>query len=352
MRIELQRGGPFPEILVGASTAPDPAPSPTASPVGERCLVELDLGSPNWRAALDRAAGSGLPLDVRAILAGDGAGSTRSTNSPRRSRDLPSLRVAAFDPMLHVTDAAAAASLRARRSPLPACTVPVIGGARSHFTELNREQRAHPDATSTASSFAMTPLFHSLGTEQLVESVGDAAADRASRAVDGGRRARARRTDHAAAALQQRRDRPEPAPTRATCARATAPSSPAPPTRASPRRSSPHGRLRAPPPSAIPGVASIAWFEEWGPRGIRSADGIETPAADALRALAALSGCELLAGDSTDGRLWAIGAVVDDEAVVLVANLDRRARELTLVVDGASTSIPLEPLAFIRLALP
>ena len=68
---------------------------------------------------------------------------------------------------------------------------------------------------------------------------------------------------------------------------------------------------------AIPGVASLAWFEEWGPRGIRSADGDETPAAAALRALATLSGGDLLSGDSPDGRVWAIGAATgrqDDDA--------------------------------------
>src|SRR5699024_9606535 len=63
--IELHPGAPFPDLQLGASTAPDPAPAlprkRTGGPrqpevPGAARVVELDLGSPAWPAALDRAA--------------------------------------------------------------------------------------------------------------------------------------------------------------------------------------------------------------------------------------------------------------------------------------------------------
>src|SRR5699024_8157691 len=87
--IELHPGAPFPDLQLGASTAPDPAPAlprkRAAGPgaplprkraggpdepgaTGAARVVELDLGSPAWPAALERAARAGLPLDVRLVL--------------------------------------------------------------------------------------------------------------------------------------------------------------------------------------------------------------------------------------------------------------------------------------------
>jgi hypothetical protein len=71
-------GHPFPELAVGASTAPA-----TPTPMDPRhrhvpVLVELDLAAGNWRAALDRAVrdAGGAPLDVRC------SGSGSSTHAP------------------------------------------------------------------------------------------------------------------------------------------------------------------------------------------------------------------------------------------------------------------------------
>jgi hypothetical protein len=74
------------------------------------------------------------------------------------------------------------------------------------------------------------------------------------------------------------------------------------------------------------------------------------PVTDAFDALAELAGrdAQLLWGDSPDGLIWAVGARRDDGEVVLIANLDRVQRELTVVIEERSTSVHLEPLSFSR----
>ena len=100
----------------------------------------------------------------------------------------------------------------------------------------------------------------------------------------------------------------------------------------------------------MPGVASIAYFEEWGARGIRSADGQPFPVAAAIDALAELCRPEaqLLWGDSPDGLVWAIGSRRPDGDVVLVANLDRQPREITVTLDAASTTVTVAPQSSTR----
>ena len=43
--------------------------------------------------------------------------------------------------------------------------VPLVAGARSHFTELNREWETVLAAEPEALAFATTPLFHTLESE-------------------------------------------------------------------------------------------------------------------------------------------------------------------------------------------
>jgi hypothetical protein len=93
---------------------------------------------------------------------------------------------------------------------------------------------------------------------------------------------------------------------------------------------------------AVPGVASIAYFEEWGPRGAVRADGTDRPVAAALRALAGLAGARLLVAPSRDGLLWAVGAEGSGDTIVLVANLDTTERRASVVVGGVerAASVP------------
>jgi hypothetical protein len=72
------------------------------------------------------------------------------------------------------------------------------------------------------------------------------------------------------------------------------------------------------------------------------------PVTDAFDALGELTGrdAQLLWGDSPDGLIWAVGARRDDGEVVLIANLDRVQRELTVVIEEHSTPVHLESLSF------
>ena len=338
--IELDAGGVFPGIQLGAATAPDPAPAVAA--IGDAVLVELDLATRSWPAALARAAASGLPLDVRFVLADDAPDAIRA--GALALHGIPLARVAAFaaaGPAAHVSDAAAIAALRDALAQA-GITAPVVGGARSHFTELNRERHRLPDDLDGI-VFSLTPLFHSRGTEQLVESVAmqrliaeQAVGDAAGRPVHIGPVTLRPRFNNVATT-------PPPTPTDtdlragygphlidADDARQDAPELAA-------------WTIAGAAALAVPGVASLTYFEEWGPRGIRRADGTDRPVAAALRALASLSGMRLLHGASPDGLVWAIGAGSSGgDETVLVANLDRRPRPVTVRTTGATASIALD----------
>src|SRR5699024_10282701 len=159
--IELHPGAPFPDLQLGASTAPDLAPAlprqRTGGPrqpevPGAARVVELDLGSPAWPAALDRAAETGLPLDVRLVLteeamaggdggvstAGGGAGEAAARGEAgelrrvvRMLRDVEVLRICVYQgagPAEHITDAAAVEALQSALDSAGIETA-VVGGA-------------------------------------------------------------------------------------------------------------------------------------------------------------------------------------------------------------------------------
>ena len=331
--IALRRGGAFPEILVGASTAPDPGPPPL--PIGNGVVVELDLGSTNWRAALDRARASGLPLDVRVILARE-----RSLEAldelADALRDIPVLRAAAVrsHPSHHGRRGSGVTSVGIRRC------------GRRTARSSEGPGRTSPSTTVATPAFrgdldgvvvATTPLFHTLGTEQLVESLAiQRLIAEQTVAMAGGTPV------HIGPVTLRPRfnnvaTQPEAAPRRVDLAEGYGAEFTG---SADPRQSEPElaaWTIASAAALAIPHVASIAWFEEWGPRGIRSADGSDLPVANALRALAGLAGRTLLFGDSPDGKLWAVGGARGEDAVVLLANLHDDDRRIQLTVERALT---------------
>ena len=347
--VRLTVGGPVFELGVGAATAPDPAPADRGQKP-DAVLVELDLRTPNWPAALCRAAGAGAPLDVRVIASARAPFDELATELTAVAAAPGILRIGVFEAELHVTDAAVLAALRAA---LKAADVrmPIIAGSRAHFTELNREWDIIPrDVDGVA--FSTTPLFHSLGTEQLVEAVAvqRTIARQAVALADGlpvhvgPVTLRPRYNDVATTppSLPTRSDLEHGYGAEFTGA-------------ADPRQAAPElaaWTIASAAALAVPGVASIAYFEEWGDRGIRSASGDPFPVGDAFDALGELtdSHAQLLWGDSPDGLIWAVGAHRDDGDVVLIANLDRVPRELTLMVEDRPCTVHLEPLSFSRVA--
>jgi hypothetical protein len=348
--VRLAAGGPVFALGIGAATAPDPAPSAAAQQFAA-VLVELDLRTPNWRAALARAATSGAPLDVR-VIAPAGAPFAELAGALASVAATSGLaRVGVFDAVLHVTDAEGLAQLRTvlRSAGLE---VPVIGGSRAHFTELNREWDLIPrDVDGVA--FSTTPLFHSLGTEQLVESVAvqRTIARQAVELADG-------RPVHVGPVTVRPRyndvaTTPPTLPTRDDLAEGYG----AEFTGASdPRQAAPElaaWTIASASALAVPGVASIAYFEEWGDRGTRSTTGEPYPVASALADLADLASpdARLLWADSPDGLVWVIGARKDHGDVALVTNLDRRPREITVTTDAASAVVSVPSASWTRLEL-
>ncbi|MBW9094339.1 hypothetical protein JNB62_11655 [Microbacterium jejuense] len=334
-RIRLVEGAPLPAIAVSASTAPDPAPDAPAA-TATAVLVELDLAMRNWRAALARAAAAGTPLDVRFVLSDEDPSTIHE--GAEALRGLPVARVTAFwptGPARHVSDLDAIALLREALVDAGVQTS-VVGGARSHFTELNREHHRLPRGLDGI-VFSSTPLFHSLGTAQLVESLPIQRLV-ASQAVEiaGGLRVhvgpislRPHFNDVATTAP------PMPAHDDLRDGYGSALTDAADPRQSAPELAA--WTVASAAAFAVPGVATLAYFEEWGPRGLRTADGTARPLLDAVTALAALAGEPGLRGDSPDGLVWALGARTDEGDVVLVANLDRRTRTVEVELPGGGT---------------
>lgn len=345
-RVRLEEGPPLPAIAVSASTAPDPAPD--FAPVGAAVLVELDLATRNWRAALDRAAASGLPLDVRFVLAEDDPAAI--DQAALALRDLPVSRATAFPPTgpaQHVSDLSAIGHLRHALTEA-GVEAEVVGGVRSHFTELNREHHRLPRGLDGI-VFSSTPLFHSLSSAQLIESIAmqRLVANQGVRLAGGlplhiGPISLRPHFNNAATS-------PPPMPEHDDLRDGYGP---APAEVADPRQSAPElaaWTIASAAAFAVPGVTTLAYFEEWGPRGLRTADGAALPALDAVEALAALAGEPGLRGDSPDGLVWALGARSADRDVVLVASLDRRARRVDIELPGGTVRrVELAPCTFTR----
>lgn len=339
----LRVAGIFPAVSVGASTAPEPAPA-RMGVVGSELLVELDLAAQNWPAALERAGQSGPPLDVRFVLTDDGTADTLAVAAAALSSHRVA-RVSAFwptGPARHVSDAAAIALLR-QALDAAGVSAPVVGGARSHFTELNREHHRLPSGLA-GYVFSITPLFHSLDTEQAIESVAiQRLVARQAAQIAGGAPVhigpislRPHFNDVATT--------PPPLPPSTDLSVGYGPElldADDPRQASAPLAAWTIASVAA---CAVPGVASLSYFEEWGGRGIRSSAGDELPVAEAIRALAGLSGSTLLSGESPDGLLWAVGAWDGDGTqTVLVANLDRVSRSLYVLTPHSRASLHLGP---------
>ena len=305
----------MPAIGIVASTAPDPLRPLEAVPA-DFLLVELDAGAANlvpaWQRAL-REAGD-LPLDVR-LVAGDEE-ELREAVALLEGADV--VRVAAFDRATHLSSPELDRGLRS----LPA---ELIGGARTHVTELNRGHERLPDDLAGV-TFSVTPQMHAQETRQVVESlpmqrrvVTDALAIAAGRPLHVGPVSLRPRVNAVATT--------PPATEADDLADGYGPEHVA--DSPDPRQASPAlvaWTIASAAALARPGVASITFFETTGPRGVAG-----LPVAGALRALHAVSGRPLLDVVGTLPPLvsvLAVGSVDDPE--LLIANLGDTPAHLAL----------------------
>lgn len=354
-KIFLKPAGIFPAIQLGASSAPAVTGGyfdTTAPGASFPVLVEVDLSTHNWRAALERAVDNSPGIDLRVIC--DAGATAASFNDLLDSIDsLDILRIAVFDSVLHVstveTNQLLKQLLEARGKKLK-----IIVGARSHFTELNRNFAGLPESWDGL-SFSITPMFHALNTEQLVESI---AMQRlvASQAVEmaGGKEVhigpitlRPRFNNVATekpeipevfdlsagygaewfGANDQRQQSPELAAWLVASAAA----------------------------ASVPGVDSLTYFEQWGPRGVQSAEGIAYPVSEVINLLGAMVGREFLAGSSPDGLIWTLSFSTDQtnsaSNILLVSNLRGQGAKVEVDTGGQVSVLELDPYSWQKILI-
>lgn len=351
-KISLEKVGKFPQTQIGASTAPDALPESWEThgnpkdynAICDAALVELDLQSTNWRVALERATGFAKTLDVRAIV----QDTAKLNDLVALLVNIPVSRIAAFDSRQHVSTQATTAALREALKKFE-LDIPVVSGARSHFTELNREQaQIVPGATEI--TYASTPLFHSLTNEQLLEAVAiqRIVAKQAVEIANGkpvhvGPITLRPRFNNVATATQ-------PAPTKSNLSEGYG----AEFTGANDDRQTSKELaawvIASAAAKSVFGIESITWFEQWGPRGLASETGQEYPAAEAVRALAKLAGQDLYIGVSPDGFLWAIGAADETgKTTILASNLTAEPANLEIAIEGKTHQVQLDAQAWVQI---
>jgi hypothetical protein len=326
-------GLPFPAIALAASTAPGAAPAAsTAVPVH---LVELDVDAPGWREALTRALAEAGDRDVDVRLFAREPEALAAPVAALAAHRVVRLGATATGTQVsepgHVAALAAAAAAAG-------LTAELVAGARSHFTEVNRRLADLP--ATGALAFALTPGAHNLERAQLVESIAMQHLVATQAAATG-------RPVHVGPVTVRPRyltfaARPLPAP-EPGLGYLVAPDAD------DPRQASPAlaaWTVASAAALAVDGVASIAYFETWGPRGVRAADGTSYPVAGAIEALAALAGSERLAADGIlPPDVWIAAGRRDGVDTVLIANLAARDTRVAFR-DGRTVAVPA--LTYVR----
>lgn len=330
-----------PEIQLALSNAKDPESNFEA--VGQAVLVELDLASTNWQAVARRAARSALPIDLRLIV-------SNKTSAQDLVAAIESLgtgrlrRIAAFDSLSHVSNASTSDLLS---KALASCglELDVVAGARSHFTELNRN-REFPRENLAGVCFSSTPLFHATETAQLLEAVAmqrltavNAVAIADGLPVHVGPITLRPRFNNVATGAQ-------PGPSLADLSEGFGAEFTS---TTDPRQGS--NELAAWVIAsfcafAIEGVASITWFEQWGPRGAADIAGNPYPAFHAIRLLSELAGKEISIARDISEKNWALGYQGPNGPVVVASNISSSPIEFEVSFNGLTNTLKLEPFAF------
>lgn len=327
--VELVEEGEMPLFALGASTAPDPQPALPGSVATAPLLVELDLASTNWRAALDRACRTARSLDVRLI-----ASDTDSVTSPYLQEAISRLaqcedagiaieRIGLFSSTTHGATTALADCLITLRDSAHR-SWRMIGGTRAHFTELNRE---HPSMALNVDEigFSSTPLFHQESTGQIIDAIAmqritARQAVTISRSLPGPARPIVVGPITLRPRFNNVATRTQPAPVRADLHDGYGAEFAGTNDRRQAADELAAWLVSSAAAFAVPGVRSITFFEQWGPRGLVDARGVPFPLADAFREVSALRGA-LLWSERTTEPVWALGSRTTDDERVLVANL-------------------------------
>lgn len=318
---EPRTGAVFPAVQLGASTAPDrhlrPAPDVAA------LLVELDLRRPRWRAALARAAreAGSRPLDVRLVATSP----DDVAPAVAAARHHPIARLGVFDATSHVTEPTLWEALTSAVGAHDG-EITLVGGARTHFTELNRQHHRLP-TDLPALTFSVTPQMHARERSQIVESL----AMQRLVAQDAARIAGGRPVHIGPVTLRPRLNAV------ATSASAEPPGDdlaegygPAFLDSATDPRQ--RGRALAAWTVAsaaalcVPGVETVTYFETSGPRGLGDADR-EYPVAEAVRLLHGL-GRRLVDAPLDPAGVAALVAADETHTQVLAANVTPEHRSI------------------------
>jgi hypothetical protein len=342
-----ESAGVVPEIAVGASTAAGRAPDAARTAPGSTVLVELVVATPSWRSALERALGeaAGRPLDVRIVAAS--AEEVQAALDAIAGAGSPLGRLAVFSPESQITEPRLWAALVdgvARRG----LRADLLGGARSHFTELNRRHQDLPEDLP-ALAFSVTPQMHATERAQLVESIAiqrlvaeNAVRIAAGRPVHiGPVTLRARYNAVATTA-------PDAAGGDSVDAGYGAESVPGATDPRQRSRATAAWTVASAAALAVPNVASLTFFESWGPRGVLDEAGEPYPVAEALARLAELAGAPRLEASGLPADVWALAARTPAGGIALLANL--RSTQVTLDLDGVGP-VSLDPLSYTRLEL-
>ncbi|MFJ6158602.1 hypothetical protein ACIQF8_14995 [Pseudarthrobacter sp. NPDC092184] len=278
--------GRVPALAVGAGGQPELLPAIPGLDAFVVELAELPSAAPRagWddqlRAASDAAASFGGGLDIRAVSADPVAA------LPDLARFLPQAkRLAVFHPASHLTEPGTWQDLKAAVHAL-GFNGSLLAGARSHFTELNRNSGRMP-SDFDALTFSITPQMHSTEPAHIIDSVPiqRVVAQNALR-LGGGKPL------HVGPVTLKPRFNAV-----ATSGKGTGVES---------------DELQGHPITAawllasisaltVDGVASVSYFEASGPNGISDASGQLNPAGELLKELAALRGSAVFSVDSAAG---------------------------------------------------
>lgn len=317
---------------IGVGAAPSTSTDIAYQPPADFVLVEVASNDPDPGTVLNRAAAPGLPLDIRfTVDTSDQVAGLVAEAAPF----LP-VRLAVFSSESHVTepDLWHALERAARELKLEA---ELVGGARSHFTELNRTHHRLPTFPSWTTS--ITPQMHARDTFQLEESI----AMQRRVILDAGEIAGGRAVHVGPVTLRPRfnavRTTSDPEHTTGDLDPDTVDARQAEPQLGS-------WVIASAAALAEGGAASITWFEALGPRGLVGDDGNPFPVRDAVAAVHGMSGAPLLVpaeNSAGDAATWVIGVRTSDGARLLVARLGDAPGDVVVDVDGYTQSVVLEP---------